>query len=249
MEYSYSRLAASLVSSIVVVILLLTLVLSSQVAVALLPVLGVGGIYGEIESFDGNDGTVYPEYTDGIGSPVATDTESCEQIPMLVIELEDGTVENFDIRKDIELPHLTDRWMSIRIEQEDTGQIQLDSLQIYTTQLAADSLLIRNIELEESNFGGKFGPNSGEFVLEGGQDTGALTPGIEASGVEAWAHAVTGDGITIEDTAGGLGIGIELEFPTTSQISDFYDNRLGYDGAPVDNREDYFGCTPTEQFN
>lgn len=252
MGHSRRRLSATFLLSVVAVSLLIFLILSSHVAMALMPVVGIGGIYAEIDSFEGNDGYVYPEYTDGTSffDPVGTDTPACEQIPMLVIELEDGEVNNFDIRKDIELPHLGDRWMSVRIEQGFGGQIELDSLSIYTTQLAADSLLVRNIQLEESSTGGKFGPNSGEFTLEGGQDTGSFTPGLEAEGVEAWIHATTGQGITFQDTTGVLGLEIELEYPTTSELESYYDGRLGYDTwGVVQNRESYMGCTPTEQFN
>lgn len=249
MGHSKRRLVAAVISSSVAVSLLVFLILSSHVAMALMPVVGIGGVYGQIDSFEGNDGYVYPEYTDGSSFPVATDTPACEQIPMLVVELEDGEVNNFDIRKDIELPHLSDRWMSIRIEQGFGGSIELDSLQIYTTQLAADSLLVRNIQLEEQGHGGKFGPNSGEFTLEGGQDTSSFTPGLEADGVEIWLHAVTGQGITFQDDTGVLGLDIDIEYPTTSELESYYDGRLGYDTwGVVQNREDYMGCTPDEQY-
>lgn len=249
MAYSGRTLAISISLSTASFLLVLFLVLTSQVAMALLPVVGVGGVYAEIDYFEGNDGTMYPNI-DEAGSP-ATDTPACEALPMLVIQLQDGVVERFDIRKDIRLPHLEDRWMSLRIEQPFGASISLDEISFYTTQLAADSLLVRNINVQESNTGGKWGPDSGEFVLEGGQDTGSTTPGLEAENVEVWLHAVTGQGITFESTSSfNPAINVELEYPTTSQLQNYYDGRLGYNDPTFGmDREDYFGCTPEQQFN
>lgn len=249
MGYSGRVLLSSLSLSGLALLLVVFLLLTSQVTMALMPVVGIGGVYAEIDYFEGNDGTMYPNI-DEWGSP-ATDTPECEAIPMLVIELQDGVVERFDIRKDIELPHLDDRWMSLRIEQPFGASIDLDEISFYTTQLAADSLLVRNIRAEESNFGGKWGSDSGEFVLEGGQDTASWEPGLEASNVEVWLHAVTGQGITFESTSSfNPAINVELEYPTTSELESYYDGRLGYNEPSFGmDREDYFGCTPTEQFN
>ena len=230
--------------------------MSSQIAVALMPVLGIGGFYVEADSFEGEGGVVYPEKTD-FASPVATDTPSCEERPMIVIELDEANVDRFDIRKDIELPHLTNRWMSIRIEQPFGSTISGDQLSLYTTQLQANDFTIRNIIMREAgpngNSNDKWGPESGEFYLEGGDGVTnpAQNPGIEASGVEAWIHGVTGQQITFESAYSSYSaINVELEYPTETELESWYedDDRLGY-GDPPDTNPDAFGYQRTHRDN
>ena len=234
MGYARLRFAVSMAASLTVVVSLIVMLLSTQIAMAALPladVVGVGGLYLSADSFQGGGAEVYPVRGQdvGSGSGVDADTPVCMQRPMLAIELDTAEVSGFQARKDVQLPHLQDRWMTIEISQPDSGKIYGDTITFYTTQLQVDQLDIRNIVIRESqpgqfasqdarvnprdqNLGAtdafgdtvnptqdKFGPYSGEFYIEGGNAPN--NPGLDAQGAEAWLHAVTGEGITFNTTS------------------------------------------------
>jgi hypothetical protein len=216
MAYNRLRLAVSLSFSIGTLVLVVMLI-TSQLAVAALPLMdatGIGGIFLQASSFEGNDAKVYPVQGTGIDTeePIDADTPVCEQRPMIAIELGDAFIEGFNARKDIQLPHLQDRWMSIEISQPDTGQIDATpdgNITLYTTQLQADELIIRNVLIREGQPGefasqdatvaprnqnlldpntfpdnptdDKFGPYSGEFYIEAGDTVNPDDPGIVAN--------------------------------------------------------------------
>ena len=281
MGYGRLRFTLSFVISVATVSALILLVLSSQIAMAVLPladVVGVGGLYLSADSFQGQGAEVYPVRGQdvGSGSGVDADTPVCLQRPMLAIELDTAEVTGFSARKDLQLPHLEDRWMTINISQTDSasgdGKIYGDQITFYTTQLQVGQLDIRNIVIRESqpgpgttdtarvnprnqNIGAnnnptteKFGPYSGEFYIEGGNAPNK--PGLNATGAEAWLHAVTGQGITFNTTLSSLsGIDLDVSFPTNSEVQSYYNDKLGYTGdesASQYNRDNYFDCVPVE---
>lgn len=212
MAYNRLRLAVSLAFSAGILILVVTLI-TSQLAIAALPLMdatGIGGIFLQADTFEGNDAKLYPVQGTGTDTdePIDADTSVCEQRPMIAIELGDAFIEGFNARKDIQLPHLQDRWMTIEIFQPDTGQIDATpdgNITLYTTQLQADELIIRNILIREGqpgefagqdatvaprnqNIGSfdnptddKFGPYSGEFYIEAGDTVNPDDPGIVAN--------------------------------------------------------------------
>jgi hypothetical protein len=247
---------ASLALSAVFLFGLIFLILSSTVVMGLLPTLGIGGVYVEGETFFGNDGTVYPasnQYTD-------TPAETCDERPMLAIELQDAIIQGFTFRKDVKLPFIPNRWMSISIVQPSAGTgdsavIDANTITLYTTQLEGQSLLIRNIDLREGASNDKFGPNSGELLLEGGAnvegscqvgDTSGC--GIEATDINGWVHAVTGDGVLFDSRSQDNAIEVDLSYPTTAEVRDYYEGTFSYNipdsrGNSYD-RNQYFSCVP-----
>jgi hypothetical protein len=217
--------------------LILYLVLSSQVALALMPVLGTGGLYAEADTLTGDVGTVYPEYQDdntNYNQPVGTTTPECGGssggIPMLVVEL-DGQARGlgFYFRKDVQIPFIQERFMSIQIGKDQSVGISGQNLKLFVSQLGGDELLIRNARVNEGGPGGsgdgKWGSQSEEFYLKGGLGTDPTVPGLRATRVSAWLHAATGEQITLETAEGPLDI--QVSYPTRSELYDFYSDRSG----------------------
>ena len=129
MGYGKLRFAASFVSSTVIVVAFILFVLSTQIAMAALPlmvVVGIGGLYLSANSFSGQDAIVYP--VEGPGTPVDADTPVCQSRPMLAIELQTAKVDGFQARKDVQLPHLKDRWVSIEKSLPSGGEINGDQI-------------------------------------------------------------------------------------------------------------------------
>lgn len=268
MVYSKSAFAGSFVTSFVVLLLLVAYLVSTPAVLAALPladVVGIGGLYLEADEFSGNNGEVYPVKGTSTGEPIEADTPVCQSRPMLAIDLQDATVNGFTARKDIELPHLSDRWLSIVIDQGTGSSIEANNLTFFVTQLQVDELLLRNVLIREaqppatssqpvdvtpenqnSATSQKWGPNSGEFYLKAGFNSprdGLVARQDDANAAaEAWLHGLTAEQVTFK--SGGLsGIEIDISFPTDNGLSDFYDpigtsdDRLGYD-EPSDNNLD-----------
>ena len=282
MTFSKKRFGLSITLSIAVTVFLLYLVISAGFVMGLLPVVGIGGVYAEGESFSGNVGTIYPEYDDSqsINNEPITDTPAsqCEVRPMVVFQLENARVEGIEFRKDLQLPFLTNRWMSLRLIQpsSSTGQpafLSGDQVRLYITQLKADELIIRNIDLREAGPGGvsasgpKWGPQSGELYIEGGDTNGTVLPdgtdgdvadGLVAQDLEVWVHGLEGQSIGFNPGDQSTAIVAELEFPTDGEVANYYNKRLGFDlpeypnqenpefPAQSTDRDEYFTCNPIE---
>lgn len=257
MTYSKPRFGKSFFLSVVTVSVVVALVLTSQISMALMPVLGVGGLYVQADVLGGNDGTIYPEHGGITGDPHTT-TPGCDSHrPMIVFELGDAIVDGFEIRKDLRVPHL-DRYMSITIDEPD-GFLVGDTLSVYLTQLEADYLELVNIELYEGGpdgtGGSPWGEESSVFRMEGGFNTDDNTFGVVAVDAEFWAHAMTGEQIAFVADEGST-INVELEYLTSSELNDYYYDRLGYNlpeypdyqnpqhPAQVTDRDEYFTCNP-----
>jgi len=252
MAYSKKWFSTTFIFSVVFVGLLIYLVVSSMVTMALLPALGIGGLYAEADSLQGSVGTVYPDYqgtgnaagiTD-FGEPysvdISTTTPTCGDggIPMLVIELDgQAKAEDFTFRKDIKVPFLDDGWMVISIK-DPAITLSGENLKIFATQISGDYIEIRNIRAIEggvndltSESDDTWGPNSGQFVLQGGQDTQPNVPGLRAEKIQAWIHGATGERITLE-TPPGQFVNASIQYQTTAEVESFYDGsdpKLGFD--------------------
>jgi hypothetical protein len=239
MGYSTSRFSSVAALSGVVVFSVLYLVLSSQVAMALMPVLGTGGLYAEAEFLEADQGTIYPEYEDDnsdYNQLIGTTTPECGGstggIPMIVVELDgEARATGFFFRKDVQIPFIQEQFMSLKIGEENPVALSGNQLKLFTSQLGGDSLLLRNVRVNEGGPGGgsteKWGANSGEFYLEGGQGTDSTVPGLKARNISAWLHGATGQQITLE--AEGGSVNIDLSFPKRTEVFNFYaDNRFGY---------------------
>jgi hypothetical protein len=252
------------------------LLFSTQIVMAAFPlmdVVGVGGFYLEAEEFTGEEAEVYPVEGDKTGptGPADPDTPVCENRPMMAIELNTAFVDGFVARKDLQLPHLEDRWMSIEISQPTGGQIDANRVTFFVTQLGVDDLTIRNVIIREAQdpnnpraeprfmnpsdvSNQKFGPNSNEFYIEGGNSAQGKV-GLSAVGAEAWLHAVTAQSVEFSNTQ-GVGIEVDISFPTNTGVENFYEDnsRLGYDeefkgggfGVDRDANDRYFDCLPVE---
>jgi hypothetical protein len=210
MGYRKLHFAVSAIVSVTVVSVLIFTLMSTQLAMAALPltdVVGIGGLYLNADSFTGKNAQVYPVKgtgIDGPSEPVDADTPVCKQRPMLAITLNDANVQGFEVRKDLKLPHLAERWMTIELDQP-FGSIDANNITFYTTQLEVDTLTLRNVLIREGRpeEGGqdpaiaprnqdlteitnkKWGPYSGEFYLEGGNTTENGPPGLNASDAQA----------------------------------------------------------------
>ena len=241
MGYSGRRFSASAVVSALSLVGLLYLVFSATIAMALMPVVGTGGIYVQADSLQADQGVVYPEYepdSTDYTQIIGTTTPECQNgVPMFVVELDgDARATGFFFRKDVQLPFIENRWMSIIVGDENNVNQRValsgENLKLFTTQFAGDSLLLRNVDLQEGAFGtgNKWGPESDEFILRGGIDTSETVPGVEGSGVSAWLHGATGDRVTLEPQATGGTISIDIKYPNTTEIGQYYvDNeRFGY---------------------
>ncbi len=250
MGYRVRRFSLSFILSFLLVVGLGFLIVSSTVALALMPALGVGGLYAQADRIVGSQGTVYPEYqgqTGGFGSPtdpysvgIGTTTPECPPpgIPMLVISLEgNARATSFDFRKDVRLPLFQDRWMVININDV---TLSGEEIKIFTTQFGGDFIELKNVRLLEGGIkdpntrsNTQWGPNSNQFVLKGGIDTKPTVPGLEAQEIEAWIHGATGKRITLEKPGGGL-VGVDVSYRRTQDLVDFYEAsassgaKLGY---------------------
>lgn len=276
MGYSTHRFGAVFVLSGLAIAFMIYLILSSQITMALMPVLGTGGLYAEADFLEADQGTIYPEYEDdnsNYNQPIGTTTPECGGvsggIPMMVVEL-DGEARGigFFFRKDVQLPFIQERFMSLKIGENNRVAITGNNLKLFTSQLGGDSLLLRNVRANEGGPGGgsteKWGANSGEFYLEGGQGTDPTVPGVKARDITAWLHGATGQQITLEGDGGP--VNINVTFPTRTELFNYYaDNRFGYnleDQNPdfslndfTDNRVErgleaggagYFPCDPSQ---
>lgn len=231
---------------------LIFLILSSQVAMATFPVVGIGGLFLTADTFDGEDAIVYPEKgTIDESRGVVTDTMACQERPMLVFDLQGAEATNYALYKDIRVPYFQDEWVTIQIVEENGGVIDASNIQLYTTQLEADTLDVDNIRLAEGGPGAgrsdeKFGPNSGEFILQG--DPLGQTPdgdnNLRTTNVKAWLHAILGQQLVLQGGADGF-VDIELRYLTTSDIQNRYDS-IGIDSLDRQgrSREGYFDCLP-----
>jgi len=243
---------------------------------ALMPVLGTGGVYAEATLLEADQGAIYPEYEDdssNYNQIIGTTTPECGGvdggIPMLVVALDgEARALGFFLRKDIQIPFIEERFLSVKIGENNRVGLTGDNLKLFTSQLGGDSLLFRNVRANEGGPGGgsteKWGSNSGEFYFEGGQGTDPTVPGLKARNITAWLHGTTGQQITLE--ADGGPVNIDVVFPTRTELFNYYaDNRFGYaleDQNPdftlndfTDDRverglEDggggYFACDPSE---
>ena len=244
MGYDLKRGSVCSLFSIAFLGLVIYLIMSSLIVAALIPVTGVGGLFVEAESLEAQTGLVYPQYEPDntqFSEVIGTSTPSCEDgIPMLVVELDgEARALGFYFRKDVELPFLSNRFLSVEIgessdvENPDRVALSGDELKLFTSQLGGESLLLRNIRVQEGTSNDKWGPESGEIILEGGQQTAERIPGIEASNVAAWLHGATGQRVTIEPQQSDLNF--QISYPTTQEVSDFYrgsaatNEKFGYD--------------------
>ena len=256
MSYNRAKLGTSFLFSTIVLAFLIYLISSSMVAMSLMPALGAGGLYAQVDSIEGDVGTVYPEYQgdgtgfgnlDGTGRadyavPITTTVPSCgdDGIPMLVVELDgQARADGFSFRKDVRLPFINDRWMVIQINDV---TISGSNLKIFTTQLAGQFLRIRNARVVEGGIedpniesDDTWGPDSSQFVIQGGQDTRPNIPGLEGQDIQAWIHGATGERITLEADEGGF-VNVDISYNTTNQVMGFYDGtapgedaKLGFD--------------------
>ncbi len=253
MSHSLGRFSGSFAVAFVVVMVLLYLILTSQIAVALMPALGAGGLYAEASFLEAQQGTVYPEYQggqslvdfDAYEVDITTTVPACgdDGIPMLVLDLDgEARAVGFEFRKDLQLPFADERWMVIEI-REPPVTISGDNLKIFTTQMAGSYLEIKNARVieggiedmdEESNT--QWGPDSDQFVIKGGMDTGGNVPGLRAQDVQAWMHGATGERVTLE-TPPQARINIDISYQTTQEVRGFYtgdagpgtDPKLGFD--------------------
>lgn len=247
MSYSPKRFLASFASFTVAVALLIFLILSSQMAMAVLPAVGMGGVFLDADEFSGQNAVVYPQYGQ-LSSEYpdrVTDTATCKQRPMLALRLNGATVDGYSVFKDIRLPYFENQWMSITIDQPsgsittpDTGTVT-----IFATQLDVGTLEVDNIKLSEGNSGdrsNKWGPNSGEFLLEGDPNDDVFGNDLTATNIKVWTHAITGDRVNFNSPNG---FKIEVNYQSTADLHDRYDSRGILQNVDVE-RENYFDCLP-----
>lgn len=285
MVLSSRRFAASFGGSAVLTAVLVVVVIDAGMVFALMPTVGIGGLYADGQSFEGNVGKIYPVYqTGGSGAPgdPITDTPAsgCDTRPMVVFALEDARVSGVSFRKDVEMPFLANRFMSLNVTQPAGagGQpafFNASEIKIYTTQLRATQLIIRNIDMREAGPGGvsgdpgdpKWGETSGELYVEGGNTTGtvmpdgtpgAQVPGLEAIDLEMWIHGLEGRQIGFFPGDQVAAVDIELDYVTEAELDRYYDGRLGHDlpeypnqenpeypGQDTD-RDNYYSCDPVD---
>lgn len=252
MSYDNRKMYSSFLFSALMLGFLIYLIGSSMIAMSLMPALGAGGLYAEVDSIQGDVGTVYPEYQgDGTGFgdldgtsrqdyevPITTTVPTCgaDGIPMLVVELDgQASAEGFTFRKDVRLPFIDNRWMVIQIRDV---TISGSNLKIFTTQLAGQFLRIRNARVVEGGIedpdvesDDTWGPDSSQFVIQGGQDTLPNIPGLEGQDISAWIHGATGQRVTLETPPGDL-LSVDINYNTTEQVISYYDGTAGPDEDP-----------------
>lgn len=258
MGYDPRRFGVGIGGSTIAASAFVVLVLSSQLAMAILPVLGIGGFYIEADYFYGQDGgTIYPQKgsVDSTPDHGVTDTFECQERPMLVFELDDARIYGFTMYVDIELP-FQDRWMSIQLEQpsaadfRDSAFIQGDNIKIYSTQFAADYLSLKNVVMTEDGDYTDFGPTNDQFIMKADpSDQTGSQEAIYSENLKMWLHAVTGSNIVFDKGAQTQSLSFELTYPTTDELDARYGNVVDYTGSEAapdspDSREDYFDCLP-----
>lgn len=242
MSYSKDRFTATFALTVLGTAALIFLILSSQIAVAALPVVGMGGILLSADDFQGNNGKVYPQYGQTQGpSHGITDTARCKQRPMLVFELDQASVNGYQIYKDVQIPYFEDRWLSVTVDQPSNSISSPETIKIYTTQLTADQLSLINVQMREGTSSNKWGPNSGEFILEGDPGNN-VNPDLFATNVVTWVHALTGQQVTLEGTAANP-VEIDIQYNTTADLRSRYNNLGILDTSQV-RRPNYFDCLP-----
>jgi len=247
MGYSPRKFATSLSAFAVLAALLVFFILSSQVGVAILPVVGMGGVFLQADEFNGENGVVYPQYGQ-LSSEYpekTTDTANCKQRPMLAFQLDAASVNGYTIFKDIKLPYFDQRWMSVAIDQSDGSlEAQNGQIKIFTTQLQAGTLELDNVEIAEQSNGQVWGPNSGEFLLKGDPQDSVAGTDLRATDVKAWVHAITGQQINFRSPSG---ITFDVQYNTTTEIQQRYEN-IGIFGGSTNRakRENYFDCLPAQ---
>lgn len=256
--YSPNRFGITISASTIAVALMIFL-LMSQIAVSLLPVLGIGGFLIDIRFFQGNNGLIYPEkQPEGFGTTPLhgdTDTAECQSVPMLVFQLDDAQVYGFNIFKDIEIPY-SDRYMSVSIRQpadpgddfegniDDTtddvtpGEVDsayLDAAEIkfFTSQFSADFLELVNAEISEGEGAGNsrdWGPQSNELRFIGDPNQNAQPVDIRANNITLWAHAATAQTVILDQNTQSSPIQIDVTYPTEADLEDRYERRALIDG-------------------
>lgn len=246
MSYSKGRFAGVLSISTAVVLVMLVLIFFMQVAVGLLPVVGVGGILLQADSFKGNNGLIYPQY--GQTAPPShgvTDTSNCMNRPMLVFQLDGATVNGYQVYKDVKLPYFEDQWMTVRIDQA-TNSIEGNQIRIFTTQLAADRLALDNVEISEGESQNKWGPQSGEFLMKGDPKGNVDPVDLNATGVTTWVHAITGQSVSFVGESNDL-VTIDVWINSTTDLENRYSTEGILDDAET-KRENYFDCIPGRSY-
>jgi len=242
MGYSKGRFAGTFTFTTALVLTLLFLIFFGQVAMGVLPVVGIGGVLLQADSFEGNNGLVFPQY--GQSAPPShgvTDTSNCQRRPMLVFQLDGATVNGYKVFKDIQLPYLSDQWMTIKVDQP-TNSIQGNQIRIYTTQLAAGTLELDNVEISEGESQNKWGPNSGEFLLKGDPNQNVGPTDLRAMDITTWVHAITGQSVTFTGSASDP-VEIDIQFNTTSELDTRYSSE-GVLNPTETSRENYMDCLP-----
>lgn len=256
MSRSLFRFSTSMVVSIGVTVFVLALLVSANIVTAYIPVVGVGGLYAAGNEVTGNTATIYPEYTtttSGVLPVTDSPADECEFMPLLAFNLETARVNGTSFRKDIELPFLTDRFMSINVTQPksaggDPAFMKAEQLTIFITQLRAQRMVMRNIEMREAGPNGnqnaagdpKWGNKSGEVWIRGGNVTGTQIPsdsnfpGYTEAGtivfdLEMWVHGMQGEVVSFESGDQASAVDIDLEFPTEGELDKWYEGKLGYD--------------------
>lgn len=263
MGYSIERLGIT-VSAATIATGLLIFLLMSQIAISLLPVLGMGGFFLDIRFFQGNNGLIYPEKEpEGSGTLIHgdTDTSECESVPMLVFRLDDAQVYGYNIFKDIEVP-FSNRWMSINIRQPadptddfdaqgpdegttnavepwEVNSAYLDANQVsfYASQISADYLELVNAEISEGEGAGNsrdWGPQSNELRFIGDPNQNAAPVDIRANNISMWAHAATGTSIVLDQNNQDSPIEFDVSYPSEQDLEDRY-NRRALVGGPDPN--------------
>lgn len=253
MTHSRVRLTLSIAGATASVAGLVLLIASSQVAVGLFPVVGIGGMVMDADAFDGRGVDVYPVKGDIPGTTDSvTDTTACEERPMVAFSLQGAVAQDYALYKDIRVPYFSDQWVTIKLVETDGGTVQGESLTLYTTQMFADTATFTNVRLAE---GGpdpttrsteKFGPRSGEFLLtvDPEDSTAPDANDLQTTGVTAWIHAMTGEQVTFTGNTSGL-INLQVDHVSTSDIESRYSNLAAAEHLNVSGRRGYFDCLPT----
>lgn len=244
MSYSPKVFVGSLISFTVAVALLVFLVLSSQVVMAVLPAVGMGGVFLQADDFSGENAVVYPEYGQ-LSSEYpdrVTDTATCKQRPMIALELNNAAVNGYSVFKDIKLPYFENHWMSVVIKQPN-GAITTPSdgtITIFATQLQTGTLEVDNVKISEGTSENKWGDRSGEFLLEGDPNDDVSGTDLRATNIKVWTHAITGDKINFDSPNGFT---IDVDYSATADLHNRYDSMGILQNVDVE-RENYFDCLP-----
>lgn len=250
MRYSKLRLFSSMTTGAVAIVGLLFLISTAQVAMAFLPVVGIGGTFISADEFNGTDALAYPAKGQIGDTGEVTSTTACEERPMFVFDLAGAKAVNFSVYKDIKLPYFADQWMSIQIVETNGGELVGDNISLYITQMEASTLEFDNVRLAEGGTDPNvrstdiWGPNSGHFTMQS-DPLDQIPEGrnnVRTTGVKVWAHALTGQQIVMHGSNGGP-VNIELAFVDSAQLMNRYDS-IGMDTADIANRENYFDCLP-----